>query len=109
MTAICGVLPEEQQRPQPLELDIDIDADLGPPGRSDQLADTVDYGAVCDTVAAIAGSERFALLEAFAHRVADQVLGTQPLAEVVVVAVRKLRPPVPHQLTTSGVRIRLHR
>ena len=109
VTAVCGVLPEEQTRPQPFELDVDIEADLGPAGRSDDLGDTVDYGAVCEMVASLAASGRFALMEAFAHRVADEVLTTQPLADSVMVSVQKLRPPVAHHLDTSGVRIHLHR
>ena len=44
-SGICGVLPEEQERPQPLEVDLDLDADLSRRRRSDDLADTVDYGA----------------------------------------------------------------
>ena len=39
-----GVLPEEQQRAQPFEVDLDLELDLRPAGRSDALADTVDYG-----------------------------------------------------------------
>lgn len=109
VTAVCGVLPEEQARPQPFELDVDLEADLQEAGRSDDLADTVDYGAVCDTVAEIAASERFALMEAFAQRVAEVVLATQPLVASIEVGVRKLRPPVPHDLATSGVRVHRHR
>ncbi len=41
-----GVLPEEQERPQPFEVDLDLEVDLRRAGRSDDLADTVDYGAV---------------------------------------------------------------
>jgi dihydroneopterin aldolase len=106
--AICGVLPSEQEAAQPLEVDIDIVADLRAAGASDALADTVDYGAVCSAVAGVAASGRFALLERFATAVAEQVLVT-PAVDEVEVAVRKLRPPVPQQLDTSGVRIRRSR
>ena len=46
LPASVGVLPEERERPQPLEVDLDVDVDLGAAGASDDLADTVDYGAV---------------------------------------------------------------
>lgn len=107
--ALCGVLPEERSRPQPFELDVDLEADLAPAGRSDDLSDTVDYGSVCDTIVALSAKERFALMEAFAQRVAINILDAQPLVRSVEVAVRKLRPPVPHDLATSGVRVRRHR
>ena len=50
---IVGVLPEERERPQPLELDIDIFSDLAAAGESDEMNDTVDYGAVTETVTEI--------------------------------------------------------
>jgi dihydroneopterin aldolase len=106
--AICGVLPSEQEAAQPLEVDLDIVADLGAAGASDALSDTVDYGEVCATVATVAASGRFALLERFAAVVAEKVLAT-PMVDEVEVAVRKLRPPVPQLLETSGVRIRRSR
>src|SRR5690606_20537256 len=48
LAGIVGVLPHEQAQAQPLELDLDISLDLAPAGASDDLADTVDYGALCD-------------------------------------------------------------
>ena len=102
---IHGVLPEEQSRPQPFEVDLDIEADLSAAGRSDDLADTIDYGAVAEMVAKVVSSERFALLERLAERIAEVVLD-DGRATAVTVSVRKLRPPVPVELATAGVRIR---
>jgi len=98
-------LPEEQERAQPFELDVDVVADLALAGSSDSLPDTVDYGAVCRLVEAVVTTERFVLLERLAARVAEVVLDHDRRVEAVTVAVRKLRPPVPQQLATSGVRI----
>ena len=107
--ALCGALPEERDRAQPFELDVDIGADLGPAGRSDDLADTIDYGAVCAAVCAAAEGEQFTLMEAMALRVAEVCLDADQRAEWVSVEVRKLRPPVSHHLSASGVRITRHR
>lgn len=103
-SGVCGVLPEERERPQPLEIDLDVLADLGRAGRSDDLVDTVDYGAICSIVERVITTERFDLLERLAERIAEVVLADDAVAEVEV-AVRKLRPPVPQQLATAGVRI----
>jgi dihydroneopterin aldolase len=100
-----GVLHHERAHDQPLELDLDLVVDLAAAGGSDDLADTVDYGAVCDGVVATVGERHVALLEALASRVADAVLALDGRIAAVEVAVRKLRPPVPHDLATSGVRI----
>jgi dihydroneopterin aldolase len=101
---ICGVLPHEQEHPQPLEVDLDLELDLTAAATSDDLDDTVDYGAVCAAVEKVVTTERFALLERLAARVAEVVLADGRVVRVTV-AVRKLRPPVPQQLATSGVRI----
>ena len=101
---ICGALPEEKERAQPLEVDLDLVADLADAGASDDLEDTLDYGAVAAAVERVITTERFTLLERLAQRLADVVLA-DPRARSVTVSVRKLRPPVPQVLATSGVRI----
>ncbi len=102
---VHGALPEEQDRAQPFEVDLDVEADLSVAGASDRLADTVDYGAVTAVVAAVVGDERFRLLERLAERIASQVADVDPRIRAVTVAVRKLRPPLPADLTSAGVRI----
>ena len=57
-----------------------------------------------DRITALVAESRFALLEYFAQQVAELVL-TDPKAHEVTVEVNKLRPPVAHDLATSGVRI----
>ena len=101
---ICGALPEERDRPQPLEVDLDVEVDLEPAGQTDALPDTVDYGALARAAVRVVTTERFTLLERLAQRIADEV-GVDPRVESVTVAVRKLRPPVPVDLATAGVRI----
>ena len=106
LVGIGGAYPEERHRAQPLEIDLDVEADLGPAGRSDDLADTIDYGALCDVVATVVDEGEPQLLEHLAAELAAAVLGADPRVLAVTVGVRKLRPPVPHALATSGVRIR---
>jgi dihydroneopterin aldolase len=103
--AICGVLPHERTTPQPLEIDVDIDADLSKAGITDDLADTIDYGAVTAEVERIATTLAPELLEHMAEVIAGDVLAIDPRIDAVTVAVRKLEPPVPQRLATSGVRI----
>lgn len=105
-SGICGVLPDEQVRAQPIEVDLDLVADLSAAGGSDDLADTIDYAAVASEVERVITTERFALLERLATRIAEVCLADERVLAVIV-AVRKLRPPVSQQLATTGVR--LHR
>lgn len=101
-----GALPEERRRAQPFEVDLDIVADLAGAGGSDDLADTIDYGAVAGAVAAVLGGPHADLLEHLAERIVDAVwTAAGPLAEEVTVTVRKVRPPVPIDLASAAVRI----
>ena len=104
VSAFCGVLPEETTRRHPFAFDLDVHIDLAAAAVSDDLTDTVDYGALCELVAGIAAAERFSLLERFAGRVAEAVLAVDRI-EAVTVVVHKLRPPVAEARGTSGVRI----
>lgn len=105
MPARVGVLPIEREQDQPLEVDLDVVVDLAAAGASDDLADTVHYGAVCDAVVRAVATGHVALLERLAEVVAEAVLGLDPRIVAVDLAVRKLRPPVPHNLATSGVHV----
>jgi dihydroneopterin aldolase len=101
---VHGVLPEEQQRAQPFAVDITLVVDLTAAAASDDLADTVDYGAVAEAVAAVVAQERFQLLERLAGRIADECR-TDPRVQGVTVSLRKLRPPVPIVLDSVGVTV----
>jgi dihydroneopterin aldolase len=105
LSGVVGVLAHEQAHPQPLEIDLDVHLDLSAAAASDALGDTVDYGEICDRVEQTVDRTRFALLEALADRLAADVLAADGRIEAVTVWVRKLRPPVPQPLTTSGVRV----
>lgn len=99
---IHGVLPEEQARAQPFELDIDLEVDLAGAVASDDVADTVDYGAVAEMAGRVVATESFRLLESLAARIADTVM-LDARVEAVTVAVRKLHPPVAGDLASAGV------
>ena len=103
--AFCGVLPEEVERRQPFSIDLDIETDLTDAGRTDQLSDTIDYGAIAALVVDLAENQRFNLLERFAVAVTEVVLEDRR-ASAVSVSISKLRPPVPHDLGASAVSIR---
>ncbi|MGZ4677122.1 MAG: dihydroneopterin aldolase [Acidimicrobiia bacterium] len=101
---VHGVLPEEQTRAQPFRIDLELTVDLDAAGASDDLTDTVDYGALIEAVARIVESERHQLLERLASRVAV-VCREDARVTAVTVTVRKLRPPVPAAVDRVGVRI----
>jgi dihydroneopterin aldolase len=99
-----GALPEEQVRAQPFEIDLDVEADLWEAGASDRLDDTLDYATMATKAAAVVTDEHHVLLERVAQRIADRLLEDQRVRSVSV-TVRKLRPPVPLDVATCGVRV----
>lgn len=102
------MLPEEHERAQPFEIDLDVQADLSEAGRSDALADTLDYAELAGIAAGIVAGEHAEhadLIEHLAARIADAILVAAPAALAVTVTVRKLRPPVPLDLASAAVTI----
>ena len=106
LVASVGVLPEERERRQPIEVDLDVDVRDEAATGSDRLDDAVDYGAVVAEVERVLLAGHVDLLERQAGLVADAVLALDGRIEAVEVVVRKLRPPVPQDLATAGVRVR---
>jgi len=106
VVGVHGVLPEERQRAQPFSVDIVAWLDTAAAQRSDALADTVDYGALAQAAAEVVGQRSYQLLEALAGRLADALLITDGRLEAVEVTVRKLRPPLPLDVGSTGIRVR---
>lgn len=109
-----GVLDEERQRTQPFEVDLQLEVDLRRAGATDALSDTVDYGSVTSAVLGVVEGEHSDLLEHLAERIARAAIeaadrGAAAEVTAVTVSIRKLRPPVPADLASAGVRIRRRR
>ncbi len=106
VTGVHGALPEEQDRAQPFAVDITAWVDMTAAQQSDDLADTVDYGALAQVAADVVGGRSYRLLEALAGRLANALLIVDPRLEAVEVTVRKLRPPLALDVGSTGVRVR---
>jgi dihydroneopterin aldolase len=100
-----GALPGEQDRAQLFEIDLDVEVDAAIPGKSDDLADALDYGAVVEAASRVVVDSHFQLLEALAEAVAASLLSLGG-ASAVTVGVRKLRPPIAADLASVGIRVR---
>src|ERR1700722_4894596 len=106
VTGTHGVLPEERDRAQPFSVDILAWVDMAAAQESDDLADTVDYGALAQTAADVVAGRSYRLLEALSGRLASALLIVDPRLEAVEVTVRKLRPPLALDVGSTGVRVR---
>jgi dihydroneopterin aldolase len=90
-----GVNEAEKKLGQRFILDLLLELDVAESARSDQLADTIDYGEVVAIAEAAFRARRFYLIEAVAAHVAAAILAHFPRATSVRVTVRKPSAPVP--------------
>ena len=66
-----GFDPGEREHPQPFDIDVTLEMDLRAAESSDDIADTVDYAALCKRLIAVVATTSYALLE----RLAGDLLG----------------------------------
>ena len=95
-----GVLPAERRDGQDFVVDAVLHVDLRRAGASDALADTVDYGALAEHLAAVVSGEPVDLIEALAERLATACLSDR---RVVRVEVTVHKPQAPLAITFADV------
>lgn len=89
-----GVFEHERINGQDFLIDVTVWLDLTPAARSDDLADTVDYGGLAQTVHDIVAGEPRNLIEALGADIAETLMADQRLAAVEV-TVHKPSAPIP--------------
>jgi dihydroneopterin aldolase len=97
-----GVFAHERRDGQDFVVDITVWLDLTRAGRTDDLADTLDYGALAQRAAAIVAGEPRNLIEAVAAHVADDVFADQRV-DAVEVTVHKPQAPIPLEFADVAV------
>ena len=89
-----GVFEYERAEGQDFVVDVALDVDTSAAARSDDLADTTDYGALALTIAGIVSGEPVNLLETLAERIAAACLADVRVTSVEV-TVHKPQAPIP--------------
>ena len=92
-TGFHGVFDHEKRDGQRFVVDVTLGIDTREAAASDDLADTVDYGAMAADVVAVIEGPALDLVETLAQRVADVCLAHE-LVQVVEVVVHKPEAPV---------------
>ena len=72
--ALIGVWDWERRIRQTLIMDVEIGTDITRAGASDDLADTVDYQAVCDRITGFTRDSDFHLIEALGQGIVETVM-----------------------------------
>ena len=88
-----GLIPEEKTLGGWYQVDVEVLRDLKRAGETDKIKDTVDYPAIYKKVVEVGTNGQFQLLERLAHRIAEEILKSFDIDEIVV-RVRKPAPPL---------------
>ncbi|HEX7127992.1 MAG TPA: dihydroneopterin aldolase, partial [Thermodesulfobacteriota bacterium] len=114
--ASVGVSDAERAAPQRCRVDVELTADLEAAGTSDDLAKTIHYGHVIETLREVAATQTTRLVEALAGRMVDALFErfgperiTQPPQPGRAIAVKlrlvKLDPPIDAPVDEVGVEL----
>jgi len=87
-----GYLPEEQVLGQWFEVDVTLWLDLTRAGKSDVIADTLDYRTTIESVKNLVKTAKFALVERLAEAIAASILESVKVSQV---RVRLTKPAAP--------------
>ncbi|MFD4368882.1 dihydroneopterin aldolase [Rhodococcus sp. NPDC058521] len=101
-----GVFDHEKRDGQNFLVDVLVTMDLSRAAASDDLTDTLDYGALAQRAAAIVAGPARDLIETVAAEIADDVMTDERVDEVEVVL---HKPSAPIALTFADVAVVAHR
>jgi len=99
-----GLTKLERQVGVRLSVDVTLELDLEKSGRSDRMADTLDYALVHRKVIEVSREKSYRLLEAFARTLLDEFLRSFPVDRVTV-RVRKETPVLEGIVDAVGVQM----
>ncbi|WP_278314323.1 dihydroneopterin aldolase [Lolliginicoccus levis] len=103
-----GVFDHERRDGQEFIVDILLAVDHTTAGRTDDLNDTIDYGALAHTAVGIISGEPCDLIETVATRIADVVIADARIQRAEV-TLHKPSAPIPHTFADVSVTVVRHR
>ena len=105
--ALVGVYPQEREGTQPLLFDLELAFDNSVPAASDDVADALDYAAVCEAVREHTAARTDQLLETLLESLAAALLEQFPAALHLRIRVHK--PDAARALGCAGVDVSIVR
>jgi dihydroneopterin aldolase len=79
---IIGIYDWERETLQTLGFDLEMDWDIRKAASSDDIADTLDYGAVADTIVKFVEASRYQLIETLAEDLCSLLLNEFPIPKL---------------------------
>lgn len=103
-----GVSEAERKVGHWFAMDLDLLVD-GNGLDTDELADTVDYGAAAQVAYEIGTTTSYRLVERLAQHLGEALLARFELVQAIEITLDKLAPPVSVPVRSTGVRLRVVR
>lgn len=85
LRCIIGVYPEERREKQDVIISITLHVDLAKAGKTDDVADTVDYKSVTKAVVKLVENSEYVLVEALTQAIAELCLSFDGVEKVDVI------------------------
>jgi dihydroneopterin aldolase len=82
---IIGIYDWERETLQTLGFDLEIDWDIAKAAASDDITDTLDYGAVATTIVTFVEASSYQLIETLAEDVSTLLLNTFPIPKLKLI------------------------
>jgi len=79
---IIGIYDWERETLQTLSFDLEMDWDIAKVAKSDDIVDTLDYGAVATTIVSFVEASRYQLIETLAEDLCRLLLNTFPIPKL---------------------------
>lgn len=103
--AYHGVFEEEKRLGQRFIVDAVLELDLQKAGQSDDVQDTIDYGAVYQEVKRTVEGEQYQLIERLAEKISAELLRIFPALFACTIKVNKPNAPIPGHLASVAVEV----
>lgn len=97
---IIGIYDWERETLQTLSFDLEMDWDIALAAKSDDIVDTLDYGAVANTVVTFVEASRYQLIETLAEDLSTLLLKTFPIPKLKLML---SKPVVLHGQNTARI------
>ena len=79
---IIGIYDWERETLQTLGFDLEMDWDISKAATSDAIADTLDYGAIAETIVTFVEASRYQLIETLAEDLCALLLKQYPISKL---------------------------
>ncbi len=99
------MFPEENKLGQRFNVDVELELDLQKAGQSDNMEDSIDYGAVYQVIKQVVEGKAFRLIETVAETISSKLLHKFTLIHACRIKVDKPDPPIHGHYQSVAVEI----